>query len=200
MKIRSFALAAALLAAPVPMLAQTQQPAPRAERQHREHGDRMRGEGRQMRSPLQGLIERRQQLNLTDDQVRRLTAVQQRLETENRPLLDQLRGLRGPDGARPRERGELTQEQRQQLRAQREQIRERARPVAEKLRANRESAMREVQSILTDAQKQQLRQFRQEHGRKGREGREGREGRRGREGRNGRQHGEAPRQNQERGS
>lgn len=172
MKIRSFALLAALLATAAPAVAQQQgQPAPRGE--HRgehhgpgEHGRRMKGEGRRFGNPLEHLLQRREQLNLTAEQVARLEAVQRRVQEQNRPLMEQLRQLRGPAGARP-ERGargaELTPEQREALRRTREQ----ARPIMERLRENNQAARREVEQVLTDAQKQQLRQWHEQRGRRG---------------------------------
>ena len=192
MKIRTFALAMTLLAAPAALAAQVAPPAtPRAEdgRQHREREmrrergpragmeRRARGEGRQLRNPIAGMLERRQQLNLSADQVNRLQAIQSRLESQNRPLVERMQALRGQPGDRPGARGgELTPEQRAQI----ERTREQFRPIAEQLRENRQTAMRDAVAVLTDAQRQQIRQFHREHGeRRGMRGRQGRERREG---------------------
>jgi hypothetical protein len=167
MKIRSFALALAVLAAPAPLLAQDRD-APRPE--HRP-GLEQRGPGR--RNPVERLLRRREQLNLSADQVRRLEAIQQRVESQNRPLIERLQALHG-NGPRQRvRRGELTEQQRAELRAQAERIREQARPTREQLRQNLDAARREVEAVLTDAQKQQIRQWAQERGNRRGPGRHG---------------------------
>jgi hypothetical protein len=183
MKIRSLALAVALLA-PAPLLAQQDQPRPdRPERPRMEgrregmHG-RMHGMRRPRGNPLQGLLERREQLNLTADQVRRLEAIQQRLESQVRPLRERMTALheqvvpglrerRGEPGECGGERPRLTPEQRQALERAREQVR----PLAQQLREAHRNAVREAMDVLTDAQKQQLRELRREHGRRGEPGR-----------------------------
>ncbi|HEX7240167.1 MAG TPA: hypothetical protein VF263_07875, partial [Longimicrobiaceae bacterium] len=98
MKIRTLAVALALSAAPLPLLAQNPSapaaPRERAERPARaERGMRgVRGaEG--FRSPVTRLVERREQLGLTAAQVSRLQAIEQRLRSQNQPLVERMRAL-----------------------------------------------------------------------------------------------------------
>jgi predicted transglutaminase-like cysteine proteinase len=180
MKILSFALALALAGAPAVLAAQTGQPQQGQQGWH-QHGERQgqRGE-RRGRNPLAMLIAHRQQLNLTDAQVSQLQAIRQRLEAQNRPLMERVRSLRQqaglPDFRRERreqgqgqaegqeqgrrERPQLTPEQRQAMQRLRPQLQ----PIMQQLRANNQAAMKEVQSVLTDAQKQQIRQFMRQRG------------------------------------
>jgi Spy/CpxP family protein refolding chaperone len=196
MKIRTFAIALAVAGAPAALAAQQNPPpAPPAHGQHGEHGGPMG-----MRRPggprggVEGLIARRQELGLTDAQVQRLQAIQQRAESQTRPLFDRLRALREQTPGLPQMRGprpqpgqnaqpgqrparparpQLTDEQKQAL----QKLREQSKPIFDQLRQNREATMRDVQSVLTDQQKQKLQQWRSEH-RGQRDGGEG-HGRRG---------------------
>jgi Spy/CpxP family protein refolding chaperone len=150
MNTRTFALALALSGAALPALAQQTTPAaPQQAAPHarHEHGGRM-GHGRGMGhgSPMAMLIQHRQDLGLTENQVSRLQAVGQRLQAQRQPLVTRLRALR-PDSAR-RAAG-LTADQRQAIRAQ-------AEPIRQQLREQHQAAFREVQSILTDQQKQKI--------------------------------------------
>src|SRR6476620_11021960 len=180
MKIRTFAAALALAGTPAIVAAQqTQAP---AAGQHEGHGQRQGGhrgrwqQGGERRGGIQGLIARKDQLHLTSDQVSRLQGIQQRLESQNRPLQERMRALFQQSGlpdfhaqrregqrqggqaqGQRRERGQrpqLTEQQRQQLR----QLREQSKPIRDQLRQNQQAAMRDVQAILTPAQKQQLQQ------------------------------------------
>jgi Spy/CpxP family protein refolding chaperone len=196
MKIRSFAAALALAAAPGLLAAQQTQPA----QAHGRHGGWQQGQRGEHRGGIQALIARRDQLHLTAAQVSRLQSIQQRLESQDRPLQDRMRalfqqsglpdfrarraerGARGQQGQRA-QRPQLTEQQRQALR----RLREQAKPIREQMRQNHQAALREVQAVLTPAQKQQVQQWRQQHqerrhgGRHG-EGRQGQQGARGRQG------------------
>lgn len=180
-RIGHLALALALLSAP--QVLNAQDPAGAGH-----HGGRGHGAGMAMgrMDPFARLLERRQELQLTSQQVSQIEGIQSRLRTQNQPLMEQLQTLRRQAGlpelrqggeARGGERRQLTDEQRQAVR----QFRERAQPITEQMRANTRTAMREVQGILTEQQRSQLRQWHQEQGRRhGRgEGRRGRGGRRG---------------------
>jgi predicted transglutaminase-like cysteine proteinase len=145
MNTRTFALALALSGAALPALAQQTQAPPQGRHEHGARAGHARGERRG--SPIARLIARRQDLALTDQQVSRLQAVEQRLQAQRQPLAARLRALR-PDSAR-RAAG-VSAEQRQAMRAQ-------VQPIRKQLREQRQAAMREVQSILTDQQKQQVR-------------------------------------------
>ena len=142
-------------------------------------GQGMRGRmGPGMRRPgqqgMRGLIEQRQRLNLSGDQLSRLRAIEQRTETQNRALVERLRTLREnavPGLRERRERGErqpLTEEQRTAL----ERAREQARPLAEQMRTNLEAARREGEAVLTEQQRAELQKLREEH-RGGQHGRRG---------------------------
>ena len=201
MKIRSFAAALALAAAPGLLAAQQTQPA----QAHARHGGWQHGQRGEHRGGIQALISRRDQLHLTAAQVSRLQSIQQRLESQDRPLQDRMRALFQQSGlpdfrARRAERGvqgqgqgqrarrpQLTEQQRQALR----RVREQAKPIREQMRQNHQAALREVQAVLTPAQKQQVQQWRQQHqhrrgerrhgGRHG-EHRQGQQGARGQQG------------------
>lgn len=184
MKIRTFA--AVLVMAGAPALLAAQQTPPQVDRAPQ------RGEWRRGGQDGQGLIRFRQQLGLSDAQVSRLQAIQQRTQQRNAPIMQRIdaarrqaglpeirrrgeggegqqramrgrRGGRGRDGARP----QLTEQQRQAFQRFREQVR----PLHEQLRQNRQSAMQEARSVLTEQQRQQVQRLMQEHrGKRGRRG------------------------------
>lgn len=196
MKFRTYAIVLALAAAPLPALAQNPAPAPdrpRAERapgEARRQGEvRRRGEMRrrmevrrraamQRRGMAERLIARREQLKLTDQQVARLQAIDRDLEGRNRAALERIRTIRESAVPRLRQRADsaragaarmrLTEEERAALRRSREQVR----PQMEQLRQNREAARREIESVLTAQQKEQLRAAREANRGRGREMRE----------------------------
>jgi hypothetical protein len=195
MKIRSFAVAMALAGAPAVLAAQ-QGTAPAAG-QH-QHGQRgawgQRGE-RRGGGALQALLAHRQELNLTDAQVQRLTAISQRLEQQNAPLQAQLRqlftqaglpdfrarreqGQQGEQQGQARQRPQLTEQQRQAF----QRVRQQAQPIRQQMRKNMQAAVQEAKGVLTQQQQDQVKQYIQQHRRQG-EGRgEGRgqwQGRRG---------------------
>lgn len=189
MKIRTFAAALALAGAPALLSAQQDAPRDRAgqhqqgEWQGRRGGWDQQGPGRE-----QALLRYRQQLGLTDAQVSRLQAIRQRLQSQNAPIVQRIeaarrqaglpefrreqgqqgqqRGFRRQRGqqrqgeqGQARERRQLTDQQREAFQRFREQVR----PLQEQLRQNRQSAMREAQSVLTDRQREQVRQLIQQH-------------------------------------
>ena len=171
--IRSLALAVVLAAGAQAMQAQQAAPSPRGDHGTHRLGPR-HGEG----DPFARLLERRQELNLTAQQVSRIEAIRARLQAQNQPLMEQLQAARRQAGlpdrsveSRGGERPRLTEEQRAAAR----QMRERMAPVAQQLRSNRRAAMREVHEVLTEAQREQLRQKHREH----RGGRRGHRGHRG---------------------
>jgi len=187
MKIRTYAVALALFAAPGLLAAQETTPhqghgEQRGARQERRGGlDRQRGHG------YQQLLRYRQQLGLTEAQVQRLQGIRQRLQARNASIVQRIeaarrqaglpefrarRGERGPrgegmHGRRPRgegraqrgERPRLTDEQRQAMQRFREQVR----PMHEELLRNRQEALREAQSVLTPQQREQVQQLIREH-------------------------------------
>jgi hypothetical protein len=97
MKIRTYAFALALAGAPALLAAQQTPPAGRADsrggweaRRGGEQGDRQGG--------YQALLRYRQQLGLTDAQVTRLQAIQQRLQSRNAPILQRVETARRQAG------------------------------------------------------------------------------------------------------
>lgn len=189
MKIRTIAMALAVAGTPALLAAQQGTPPPQGQ-PHAEHARGMRGKGHP-RGGVEALIARRQELNLTDAQVQRLTAIQQRVESQNRVLGERLRAQRQASGlpdfrpqpgqraipgqsqdpeamrARRGQRPQLTDAQREQLR----RFHEQAKPTMDEMRTNMQSAMREVQGVLTEQQRTQIQQWHREHG--GRRGRRG---------------------------
>lgn len=190
---RRVLLAAALLAAaPAPaLLAQTgqgQAPAhPQGHGQHHpgqhgEHGPGMRHRG--PGNPVARLLEHREQLALTAQQVTRLQALQAGWDRQNAALVQQLQALH-PQGERPQ--GPPSEAERAAMHQRMEQ----ARPAMEQLHRNTRALMEQVHGVLTEQQRTQLHQFmRGPGGRGGEHGRSGHGGGHGggHEGRGG-QHG-----------
>jgi hypothetical protein len=134
------------------------------------------------------IIAMRSQLELTDEQVTRLTAIQKKYIAQNRTALDRLKASRGDSTARPRmmrpdaaRRDSLrNMTESQRIERQQKMLAERkawieAHPEIEQsrkqLRENMEAQRKEVSAVLTDAQRATLEQ-RMERGRKmGRDGR-----------------------------
>lgn len=160
---RRVLLLAALLAAPAPALvAQSTQPGQYPAAQQRQGP----------RSPIVRLLEQRDTLRLTAEQVSRLEAIDRDLQQQNQPILQQLQQFRGEDG-RPRE--EMSDADREAMRERFEQ----ARPLMEKMRANNQAALEKVKAVLTPEQQQLARSLMpQERGEGGR-GQGGWQGRRG---------------------
>lgn len=140
-------LAFGLMATPAPALLAQDGPPP-AGRQ--EHGPR--------HGPVAALLEHRQELGLTAEQVTRLEAIHADVEARIRPLHEQLRQLHGG---------------RAQGQAPSDADRERARPLMEQLRAHHERAMEQVHAVLTDAQEAKAKSLFPHHGPRGEGGRRG---------------------------
>ncbi len=110
--IYSIGLLAALAVAPIALEAQT----PRAP------GAQQQAERRADGAAPGVLLRHRSELGLTAEQVSRLEAIQQRLQQQNAPLIEQLRAAgvwqerRAPGEARSGEPGRMTPEQREQMR------------------------------------------------------------------------------------
>ena len=110
-------LAALLLAAPVPALGQTRDAPPRSPRGMTERGAE--------RKPLDLLLRHREEIGLTDAQITQLRNIAERLEEQNRPLIEQLRAAGVPmqrRGMKPR--GDASGTQRRMTPEQRREIRE----------------------------------------------------------------------------
>jgi Spy/CpxP family protein refolding chaperone len=127
--------------------APAQQPKQHAMGQHRGMGG--------MGGPAGMLLSYRTDLKLTDDQVQKLETIRSTYQQKNRPLMEQLRPMRGDSQSRADLR-QMTPEQRQQAL---EQMRARAqtpevKKALQELRANRQAAAKEARAVLTaDQQK-----------------------------------------------
>lgn len=138
-----------LTLAALPAQLQAQGEAPLPPREERASPDK-----HSHRSPVEMLLRRRAELELSDDQVVRLQAIDQRMDDRNRPHVEQLVAMRR---ALP---VELRGSYRAMTDAQKSDFRERmkeARPIMEKIHENNLSAMREVGEILTADQKARVR-------------------------------------------
>ena len=99
------------------------------------------------KSPVQVLIDHRQDLALNDAQVSNLERIQSSLDAKNAPVKQSLEALRP---STPPERGT-------QPSAQDQANHEQARGLFEQLRSNGMAAYQEAEQVLTDAQKTQAR-------------------------------------------
>jgi Spy/CpxP family protein refolding chaperone len=154
-------IALSLAAAPTVLEAQG---TPRAERAP--HGTRAGGIG----NPAERLLQHREELGLTLDQVRQLQQQQAHYAERNQPLLDQLREVRPSMGMRG---GAVTPEQRAELRERMQGMRggarqatpearaqfEALRPVLEELRSNHAQAREQARAVLTAAQTARLQEL-----------------------------------------
>ena len=137
-------VAAALLAAPA-----TAQGGQGGERPRRAEGVRA-GPGAPARNPVAMLLDRREELELTAEQVARLEAVRERVERENAPRIERLRAALGD-----RPRRELSDEERARLRGRMQELQ----PVRDEIRATNRAAMEEAREVLTDEQESKLREI-----------------------------------------
>lgn len=145
--MRRFVMLAMLVSAAAPTALSAQGRMPGAGVMQREAG------------PVDALLKYRTELGLTTDQTARLTAIGQRLEAQNRPLLEQLRAAGfGEMPERNRRVRDLTP-------AQRDQLRERmqaARPTFQQLRENNKGAREQVRAVLTPQQQDRIRSLMKE--------------------------------------
>lgn len=119
-KYLALALVAGLMGAAMPALAQTGTPPPAPA-----------DSGRRMKDPISRMLEQRDQLKLTDNQVQRLEQIRTKYQEKYKDHLEQLRRSRearsalraGMDSARSEIAGVLTPEQEKQVEAMREQWR-----------------------------------------------------------------------------
>lgn len=96
---------------------------------------------------LERILEQREELGLSEQQVTELRRIQAELRQKNEPLLQQLRAARQ----------EMTPEQRQQMSERRQQVRERMQNMTPEQRQQ----MRERMQNMTPEQRQQMREQRQ---------------------------------------
>jgi Spy/CpxP family protein refolding chaperone len=106
------------------------------------------GPGAMVRNPAAVVLEHRDALELTAEQVRTLERVQARIETENGPRWEQIQAAFGD--ADP---AELTVAERQALRDRMRELQ----PVRDAIRETNRTAMDEVHALLTDEQETALR-------------------------------------------
>jgi hypothetical protein len=120
------------------------------------------------RNPAAAVLAQREALGLSADQVRRLEAVQARVEAANAPRLERLRAVQGERQAMDRDRiRQMSADERQQLRQQMRERMDQVRPVMEELRKTNHAAGDEVRAILTDEQHTQFRDLRRSERRDG---------------------------------
>lgn len=156
--VASMALALLIAAGAAAQTQQSQSPTqnPQAGNETQRRFDRKgeRGRMREGRAPLAGLRE----LNLTDEQKQQVRAIMERNLDSTKALRSELKTL-----GQKRFEGTLTPEEQA-----------RAKELHQQMAQSRQSAMTEVQGILTAEQKAKLEEFRQEkgprHGRRGRFG------------------------------
>ncbi|MGE5925970.1 MAG: hypothetical protein ACM357_01345 [Gemmatimonadota bacterium] len=170
-RMTTLALAAGLLAVPFATGAAQTGTRDTARARARVHAEGPhRDMGRMRMAPIQRLIAQRQRLQLTDEQVSRLTAIQSKLTEANKPHLETLKAARNDTTARPRpeprtERTPLTPEQRLERRQQmldRQKAFLAAHPEVSKahtaIAENHRKAQDEVKAVLTDEQEKLLEQ------------------------------------------
>lgn len=154
MRTAGAALALALVASPLVAQGAGRGPAM--------HGP-MRGPAAMERNPAQVVLDHRERLELTEEQVERLEAVAARVQEQNGPRWERLQAAFGdvaPRGMSAEERDAL-----------RERMRE-LRPVREEIRKTNRAAGTEIHELLTDDQEAKLRSVmhRRRGGERGRRG------------------------------
>ncbi|HEX6133895.1 MAG TPA: hypothetical protein VFZ24_08025 [Longimicrobiales bacterium] len=112
-----------------------------------------RAPGPRFGAPVERLIEQREALGLTDQQVTQLRRIEAELQQKNAPLLAQLEQAREQLRA---ERPQFTEEQRQQMRARREEMRDTLRQ-RQQMTAEERQQMRERMQQMTPEQREQMR-------------------------------------------
>ena len=110
-------------------------------------------------SPVQMLLDHRDEMGLTARQVARLEVIQGRVEERNRPLVQRFLEMRRRwERQRPADWQTLTPARRRQIQERFQSgIREESRALREQVQANHRAAMLEVRALLTIAQRQRLR-------------------------------------------
>jgi Spy/CpxP family protein refolding chaperone len=159
------ALAAVLVGLPAAALAQAPAQGPAPARPD---------SGRRMGGAADWLLAQRAQLNLTNDQVKKLEGIRSKYEKKNQPLREQIRkawaGQRGvSDSALRDSLRSMSPDQRRQAfrerRAERRQFLSQHPEVTsamKQLHANREAARKEAVAVLTPAQRDQLKALRRQ--------------------------------------
>lgn len=116
------------------------------------------------RSPLELLLEHREALELTPEQLGQLDLIRDRLRRQNDPLVGRMLRLRAQwQRERMAARGGGAAQESPQLR----RLRAQAQPVHERIQQNNRAAMQAVSRILTPEQRQRLRRIVEQGGRGG---------------------------------
>lgn len=148
----AFVLALGLAAAPAPALfAQGTAPNAPTAQQPGQPGAR-----RGFRDPVAQILDHRDDLKLTDDQVGKLQAIEDSLAKQRAPLMqqfEQFRAQRGADGA-----GAPSDQDREAMRQRMEQMR----PLMQQYRQQVQDAVEQAQAVLTPDQQAQVKQYMQE--------------------------------------
>lgn len=151
----------------LPILAIALTAAPAAVEAQAARGDRGPAPGRAAANPAAHVLEHREALGLTLDQVRQLQQIQARVEQQNQPLAEQLRAA-APAMARGigQQARQLTPEQREQMRAQmtperraemRAQMGERRAEMTPEQRAEMQARMEQRRAEVTPEQRERMR-------------------------------------------
>ncbi|HUH14041.1 MAG TPA: hypothetical protein VMK65_13080 [Longimicrobiales bacterium] len=122
-----------------------------------QRGDGPRMQARVLESnPIERLLETRERLALTEEQVTRLSAIAARVDQETEAEVAQLRELRAKMPARGQ--GQPTMEERQRFRS----MMEAARPAMERVREKHGAALDEARELLTAEQQATMRELMRE--------------------------------------
>jgi Spy/CpxP family protein refolding chaperone len=146
----AFVLALGLAAAPAPALF-AQGTAPNAPTEQ----PGQQGARRGFRDPVAQILDHRDDLKLTDDQVGKLQAIEDSLAAQRAPLMkqfEQFRAQRGADSAGP-----PSDQDRAAMRQRMEQMR----PLMQQYRQQVQDAVKQAQAVLTPDQQAQARQYMQ---------------------------------------
>lgn len=152
------ALGLAVLGAP----AEAQVGEPVRERAAAERGMRA-GSGPFVRNPATAVLEHRAELELTAEQVRRLEAIQARVEQENAPRIERLRTAWRDRVVPDRSPRSMTPEERQQLRERMRERTDAVAPIRDEIRETNRAAGAEIHGLLTAEQQTELRSIRRAH-------------------------------------
>ena len=111
--------------------------------------------------PIRMLLDRREQMGLTAEQVARLEAIQARVEERNSAPVQRFMEIRRRwERERPADWRRLPPARRREIRERfQSAIREESRGLGEQVQRNNQEAMLQVRAVLTEAQRQRLRRF-----------------------------------------
>jgi hypothetical protein len=154
--VTTFTVAAALAVVTAPAVAQVGDPV----RERPAFGQRAGPGAAMARNPAVAVLEHREALGLTAEQVRQIEAIQARVQQENAPRLEQLRAAFAERAVPDRPAFDMTAEERQALRERMRAQREAQAPIREQMRETHRKAGEEIHGILTPEQETQLRSIR----------------------------------------